>query len=285
MFNLIISLCGFFSCYYAPALCVVISCAITLGAYVFCHTLRLEKTQGAVAYLYSGLLTGLVTQCIVFFWQKHAYILLALGSMAVFVVGVVMYEVLNMRYALVNPFDEAEQLLDENGLLIRIRKSDQCIEETFAQPWLTLGYPLDQVIEAVGYHRSGGDDGRGGYGTYVWQTPHLRTEVTTYGRVCQSITVVCLPLPNVATRYALRENPRKGESSVIESRFLRCDNGQICPQSGYWVASTDQGTEQYFKQGELLSELSSDWTDPFWQFSRNEIDDPIPKVEPIGYPS
>ncbi len=42
--------------------------------------------------------------------------------------------------------------------------------------------------------------------------------------------------------------------------------GQVCPKSGYWFTVAQENSRQYFKQGEVLPEIKSDWGEVYWQF-------------------
>ena len=42
--------------------------------------------------------------------------------------------------------------------------------------------------------------------------------------------------------------------------------GQVCPKSGCWFTVAQENSRQYFKQGEVLPEIESDWGEVYWQF-------------------
>ena len=42
--------------------------------------------------------------------------------------------------------------------------------------------------------------------------------------------------------------------------------GQVCPKTGYWFTVAQENSRQYFKQGEILPEIKSDWGEVYWQF-------------------
>ncbi|ENW78351.1 hypothetical protein F909_04040 [Acinetobacter sp. ANC 3929] len=46
--------------------------------------------------------------------------------------------------------------------------------------------------------------------------------------------------------------------------------GQIATHSGYWFTIAKENSRQYFKQGEILPEIKSDWGEVYWQFDGEE---------------
>lgn len=42
--------------------------------------------------------------------------------------------------------------------------------------------------------------------------------------------------------------------------------GEKCPQQGYWLTVAKENSRQYFKQGDTLPNVKSDWGDVHWQF-------------------
>ncbi|WP_032867303.1 Imm72 family immunity protein [Acinetobacter sp. 1000160] len=46
--------------------------------------------------------------------------------------------------------------------------------------------------------------------------------------------------------------------------------GQICPKTGYWFTVAQENSRQYFKEGEILPEIKSDWGEVYWQLDGEE---------------
>lgn len=46
--------------------------------------------------------------------------------------------------------------------------------------------------------------------------------------------------------------------------------GEKCPQNGFWFTVAQENSRQYFKQGEALPNVISDWGEVYWQFDSEE---------------
>ncbi|WP_151750620.1 Imm72 family immunity protein [Acinetobacter sp. TUM15131] len=63
----------------------------------------------------------------------------------------------------------------------------------------------------------------------------------------------------------------KGTQNNPESiEKLNIRAGQVCPKAGYWFTVAQENSRQYFKQGEVLPEIKSDWGEVYWQFDSDE---------------
>lgn len=43
-------------------------------------------------------------------------------------------------------------------------------------------------------------------------------------------------------------------------------SNEICQKQGCWFTVAQENSRQYFKQGDILPNLKSDWGDVYWQF-------------------
>lgn len=53
---------------------------------------------------------------------------------------------------------------------------------------------------------------------------------------------------------------------------LRCEAGQPCPKAGYWLTPAKAGSRRYFKQGEVMPEVASDYGATIWQWDSDQSD-------------
>ncbi|MEN8368173.1 type VI immunity family protein [Acinetobacter bereziniae] len=61
-----------------------------------------------------------------------------------------------------------------------------------------------------------------------------------------------------------RVNKKNNHSEVDTKLAIRA--GEKCPQTGYWFTVAKENSRQYFKEGEILPDIQSDWGDVYWQF-------------------
>ena len=59
-------------------------------------------------------------------------------------------------------------------------------------------------------------------------------------------------------------NKKNNHSEVDTKLAIRA--GEKCPQTGYWFTVAKENSRQYFKEGEILPDIQSDWGDVYWQF-------------------
>ncbi|AMW78306.1 hypothetical protein AMD27_05040 [Acinetobacter sp. TGL-Y2] len=55
-----------------------------------------------------------------------------------------------------------------------------------------------------------------------------------------------------------------------DEAFFSIKAGEKCPQKGYWFTVAKENSRQYFKQGDTLPNVKSDWGDVHWQFDGEE---------------
>ncbi|AXW63603.1 hypothetical protein CJO94_17140 (plasmid) [Ralstonia solanacearum] len=53
---------------------------------------------------------------------------------------------------------------------------------------------------------------------------------------------------------------------------LRCDAGQPCPKSGYWLTPAKAGSRRYFQQGDVMPAVASDYGSTIWQWDSDQSD-------------
>ncbi|AXV83405.1 hypothetical protein CJO92_17510 (plasmid) [Ralstonia solanacearum] len=53
---------------------------------------------------------------------------------------------------------------------------------------------------------------------------------------------------------------------------LRCEAGQPCPKSGYWLTPAKAGSRKYFQQGEIMPDIASDYGSTIWQWDNDQSD-------------
>ncbi|MFV8577711.1 PoNe immunity protein domain-containing protein [Ralstonia pseudosolanacearum] len=53
---------------------------------------------------------------------------------------------------------------------------------------------------------------------------------------------------------------------------LRCDAGQPCPKSGYWMTPAKPGSRRHFQQGDVMPEVASDYGSTIWQWDNDQSD-------------
>lgn len=61
-----------------------------------------------------------------------------------------------------------------------------------------------------------------------------------------------------------RLNLKKSNSNADTKLAIRA--GEKCPQTGYWFTVAKENSRQYFKEGEILPDIQSDWGDVYWYF-------------------
>ncbi len=53
---------------------------------------------------------------------------------------------------------------------------------------------------------------------------------------------------------------------------LRCEAGQPCPKTGYWMTPAQSGSRRYFQQGEVMTTVTSDYGSTIWQWDNDQSD-------------
>ncbi|NKA33309.1 PoNe immunity protein domain-containing protein [Ralstonia pseudosolanacearum] len=58
----------------------------------------------------------------------------------------------------------------------------------------------------------------------------------------------------------------------VDRLSLRCEAGQPCPKSGYWMTPAKAGSRRYFQQGEVMPVVASDYGSTIWQWDSDQSD-------------
>jgi hypothetical protein len=66
-----------------------------------------------------------------------------------------------------------------------------------------------------------------------------------------------------------------GQIALSEGLRLRCEAGQACPKAGYWMTPAKSGSRRFFKSGDTMPEVASDYGSTIWQW---DIDQSDPKL-------
>ncbi|MCT7298910.1 PoNi-like cognate immunity protein [Ralstonia sp. CHL-2022] len=53
---------------------------------------------------------------------------------------------------------------------------------------------------------------------------------------------------------------------------LRCEAGQPCPKTGYWMTPAQPGSRRHFQQGAVMPEVHSDYGSTIWQWDNGQSD-------------
>jgi len=53
---------------------------------------------------------------------------------------------------------------------------------------------------------------------------------------------------------------------------LRCEAGQPCPKTGYWMTPAKPGSRRHFQQGDVMPAVASDYGSTIWQWDNNQSD-------------
>ncbi|MBH9578884.1 PoNe immunity protein domain-containing protein [Inhella proteolytica] len=61
-----------------------------------------------------------------------------------------------------------------------------------------------------------------------------------------------------------------GSSPALSGAGLRCESGQACPQSGYWLSPAQVGSRRHFQAGDLMPILGGDYGVTIWQWDENQ---------------
>lgn len=79
----------------------------------------------------------------------------------------------------------------------------------------------------------------------------------------------------VNTTWHFVESGSMDRSPPLEDYRLRCEGGEFCPKSGYWITPAKSLSRRYFKQGDSMPEVVSDYGTTIWQW---DIDQSDPKL-------
>lgn len=73
----------------------------------------------------------------------------------------------------------------------------------------------------------------------------------------------------VDTTWHFVSQPADPMPSAI-NLHLRCEAGQPCPKSGYWMTPAKSGSRRYFQQGAPMPEVVSDYGSTIWQWDSDQ---------------
>ena len=62
------------------------------------------------------------------------------------------------------------------------------------------------------------------------------------------------------------------QATSPSSLHLRCEGGEACPKSGYWITPAKSGSRHYFQQGTPMPEVVSDCGSTIWQWDNDQSD-------------
>lgn len=116
-------------------------------------------------------------------------------------------------------------------------------------------------------HKGMTDEGGGGYfGYWSWEAGAI-----AYLHGIDDSTIDSMYYPKDLVAYARSFGPTPSEAEGVEAaqQRLRCEAGNACPKSGYWLSPAYQQGDKYFKQGEVMPHIEGNqWGATIWQFVR-----------------
>lgn len=116
-------------------------------------------------------------------------------------------------------------------------------------------------------HKGMTDEGMGGYdGYWAWEAGAI-----AFLHGIDDSTIDSMYYPKDLVAYARSFGPPPSEAEGIEAaqQRLRCEAGNACPKSGYWLSPAYQQGDKYFKQGEVMPHIEGNqWGATIWQFVR-----------------
>lgn len=124
-------------------------------------------------------------------------------------------------------------------------------------------------LAGTGWHDSHKDGGAGYYGYWSFEAG---AAVLLLGIEDDSSLYKYLHYPKdlVAwSREHAADYPDGGLGSTPKSR-PNVPGGQPCPEAGWWFTPAKTGSRRYFKQGETMPSLGSDYGHTFWQWAPEE---------------
>ena len=69
-----------------------------------------------------------------------------------------------------------------------------------------------------------------------------------------------------------RLSPNAGAGIAGTNESLRCEANQPCPKTGYWLTPAQTGSRRYFRQGEVMPAVTSDYGSTIWQWDSDQSD-------------
>jgi len=77
-------------------------------------------------------------------------------------------------------------------------------------------------------------------------------------------------LADWARKHKVLERLGPSGSGTDGTPTLRCESGQPCPQSGFWLSPAQLGSRRHFQAGELMPNLGGDYGVTIWQWDANQ---------------
>lgn len=77
-------------------------------------------------------------------------------------------------------------------------------------------------------------------------------------------------IPEEEERYPTPEQSVAMAEAPAPLRSLRCEAGQACPRTGYWITPAKDGEPRRFEQGQTMPEVDGDYGATIWQWDLNQ---------------
>lgn len=75
-----------------------------------------------------------------------------------------------------------------------------------------------------------------------------------------------------ANNSIARLSPNAGAHTAGVDPSLRCEAGQPCPKSGYWLTPAKANSRKYFRQDDVMPTVTSDYGSTIWQWDNDQSD-------------
>jgi len=83
-------------------------------------------------------------------------------------------------------------------------------------------------------------------------------------------TIDHMVYPKDLVKFAREFKPAAGSLEGEEITRLRCEAGQACPRAGYWFTPAQAGSRCFFRAGEVMPEVKSDYGVTIWQWDADQ---------------
>ncbi|SOY73549.1 hypothetical protein [Cupriavidus taiwanensis] len=84
--------------------------------------------------------------------------------------------------------------------------------------------------------------------------------------------ITTLETTAVDTTWFFVEQPKAQQAASDDLRHLRCEANEPCPRSGYWLTPAKTTARRYFRAGETMPDVASDYGATIWQWDVNQLD-------------
>lgn len=113
----------------------------------------------------------------------------------------------------------------------------------------------------------GQDDSSHFYGYWSWESAAvtwlLNIDDTSYREMNF--------YPRDLVDYARQHAPRPGGTSgSVDPTRLRCEANQPCPREGFWFTPAQANSRRFFKAGEVMPEIGTDYGATIWQWDSTQ---------------